>query len=64
MTAPSTNTIRLIELDGQHWIDMIVDGCALQRRGPFANADEAEAMAIQFAGVCSVLNRPMEIRHD
>jgi hypothetical protein len=39
-----------------------VDGCALQRRGPFADIETAEAMAIQFAAVCGVFNKPMEIR--
>jgi hypothetical protein len=59
---PSTNIIRLVESNGVHWIEVIVDGCALERRGPFANASAAEATAIQFAAICGLLHRPMEIR--
>jgi hypothetical protein len=56
------NEIRLIEAEGTFWVDVIVDGCALQRRGPFADIETAEGMAIQLAGICGVFNKPMEIR--
>ena len=61
MTSEPANEIRLIESDGQHWVEVIVDGHTLQRRAA-SSIDAAEGMAIQFAAICGVLNRPMEIR--
>jgi hypothetical protein len=56
MTTLPINEIRLVECNGQHFVSG-------RQHGPFANADEAEAMAIRFAGICGVFNKPMEIRH-
>ena len=62
MTSEPTNEIRLIESDSQHYVAVTVDGHTLQRRGPFSNLETAEAMAIQFAAICGVFCKPMEIR--
>ena len=37
--------IQPVEVDGQHWIDVSIGGSEMGRRGPFHDADEAEAMA-------------------
>jgi hypothetical protein len=37
--------IQPVEVDGQHWIDVSIGGAEMGRRGPFHDADEAEAMA-------------------
>jgi hypothetical protein len=60
MTVEPVNEIRLVTIDVQHYVSVIMDGCTLQRRGPYS-VDMAEAMAIQFAAICGVLNRPIEI---
>jgi hypothetical protein len=52
-----------IEVDGQFWITIQLDGHETQQRGPFASADEAEATARQIAGICRVLFHSGEIRH-
>jgi hypothetical protein len=63
MTTPPANEIRLVESNGQHFVSVVMDGHEMRQHGPFANADAAEAMAIRFAGICGVFNKPMEIRH-
>ena len=45
-----TITPRPIEIDGKHYVDVIMDGHD-KRYGPYAGADEAEAMARKFAAV-------------
>jgi hypothetical protein len=37
-------TIQPIERAGQFWINISLDGCALEPRGPFHDANEAAAM--------------------
>ena len=49
--------IQPIEIDGKHYIDGVVDGQELQRRGPFQNAEAAEATAAQLASFCRGLLR-------
>jgi len=56
-----TNEIRFVESNGQHWVDVIVDGHKMRRHGPYSSADEAKGMAIQFAAVCRVFHQPMEV---
>ena len=34
-----------VKLDGQHWVNVIIGGSEMERRGPFSNADEAESVA-------------------
>ena len=48
-------TITPIEIDGKHFVDVTIDGCALEPRGPFADETEAEVEARRIAGVCQVL---------
>jgi len=56
--------IRTIESDGQHFIDLWLDGHEMQRRGPFASHEIAEAMAARLAAACgSLFGKLMEIRH-
>ena len=43
---------RPIEIAGEHWVDISMDGRALKRRGPFADADAAEAMAMRLGEIC------------
>jgi hypothetical protein len=47
-----TIDIQPVKLDGQHWVNVSIDGTAMERRGPYVDADEAEAMArrlLQFS---------------
>jgi hypothetical protein len=42
-----------------------MDGRALERRGPFSSADEAEVMAARLVAICrGLFYWPMEIRHE
>ena len=34
-----------IEIDGKHWVIISRNSCEMERRGPFSDADDAEAMA-------------------
>ena len=34
-----------VKLDGQHWVNVIIDGSEMERHGPYVDADTAEAMA-------------------
>ena len=62
MTAQTSVDIRLIEAAGTHYVGVIMDGCELERRGPFFSSDEAEAMAVRVAAVCrTLLRRPVHI---
>ena len=49
------------EIDGKHWINVNIDGCELERRGPFPSADEAEATAMRIAAVCRAMHT--EVHH-
>jgi hypothetical protein len=44
MTAQPNIDIRPTEIDGKHWVDVILDG-EMRRHGPFPDADAAEAAA-------------------
>jgi hypothetical protein len=37
--------IQPVKLDGQHWVNVIIGGHEIERRGPFLNADTAEIWA-------------------
>ena len=59
------NEIRTVESDGQHFVDLWLDGHEMQRRGPFASNEIAEAMAVRLAEACySMFHKAMEIRHE
>ena len=47
-----TVDIQPVETDGQFWINLKLDGDAMQPRGPFATPDEAEAAACRIAAMC------------
>lgn len=51
-----TINIEPVEIDGQHWINVIIGGTAMERRGPFASADEAEVVATRLAAWCRAMN--------
>ena len=54
--------IQPIEIDGEHWITISMDGCELEKRGPFDSAEAAEVMAAQFGAICrGVLRQPVRI---
>jgi hypothetical protein len=57
----SINEIRSVEIDGQHYVRVVMDGQTLRQHGPFATADEAESAANQFAAICKIFHQPMEI---
>ena len=40
-----TIEIEPVELDGKYFIDVTIDGHAMERRGPFPDADTAETIA-------------------
>ena len=48
-----------IEIEGEHWVRIHMDGCELEPRGPFS-ADEAEAMAAQIAAVCRAMQAEVQ----
>jgi hypothetical protein len=57
-------SIQLIEIDGQHWVSVSLDGLALERRGPFPDVSAAEAMAARLAAICRELaHGTMEVHH-
>jgi|SoimicmetaTmtLPC_FD_contig_61_1964151_length_406_multi_1_in_0_out_0_1 hypothetical protein len=37
--------IQPVKLDGQHWVNVIIGGHEMERRGPFPGADTAEIVA-------------------
>ena len=43
---------RPVEIDGQHWVSVNMDGHEMERRGPFPDADAAEAMAARLGAIC------------
>jgi hypothetical protein len=45
-------TIQPVERAGQFWVNISLDGCALEPRGPFHDASEAAAMADRLAAIC------------
>ena len=42
-----------VKLDGQHWVNVIIGGHEIDRRGPFLNADTAEIVGRTHAPVRS-----------
>ena len=40
---------------GDHFVEVVIDGDKLKRRGPFASADEAEAEASRVAAICRAM---------
>jgi hypothetical protein len=45
MTAPTTIDIKPVEIDGKFWVMVIMDGHEMEWRGPYPDADTAEAIA-------------------
>jgi hypothetical protein len=44
-----------VKLDGQHWVNVIIGGSDMERRGPFSNADEAESVAGRLRRIARAL---------
>jgi hypothetical protein len=42
---PMTIDIQPVKLDGQHWVNVIIGGHEMERRGPYPDADAAELAA-------------------
>jgi hypothetical protein len=55
-------SIQPVEADGQFWVRLNLDGDEMERRGPFANADEAGAMAAQLAGICRAMHAEVRMQ--
>jgi hypothetical protein len=52
--------IQLVETYGAYWISTRMNGRELERRGPYHNADAAEAMAARMTALCGGLfNQPV-----
>ena len=47
-----------IEVDGQFYVSVCQ---AMKPHGPFADANEAEAVAARFAEICRALHQPVAI---
>jgi hypothetical protein len=43
--------IQPVKLDGQHWVNVIIGGHEIERRGPFLKADTAEIVGRTHAPV-------------
>jgi hypothetical protein len=56
-----TIDIQLVETDGVHWVNLSMDGHEMERRGPYPDADTAEAMAMRIAAVCRAMHT--EVHH-
>jgi hypothetical protein len=57
-----TIQIEPIECDGQFWVRLTMDGCAMKPHGAFPTKDEAEATAYQLAAICrSAFHQPVAI---
>jgi hypothetical protein len=51
-----TIAIESIVHNGERNVSVVMDGQPMERHGPFTNAGEAEAMAVQFAAICRGLH--------
>jgi hypothetical protein len=51
-----TVRIKPIVHNSEHYVSVVMDGQPMERHGPFTNAGEAEAMAVQFAAICRGLH--------
>src|SRR5712672_2210198 len=49
--AMTSTTITPIEIDGQFYVSVILDGHE-KRYGPYSDTEAAETMAARFAGIC------------
>jgi len=47
----TSTTITPIEIDGQFYVSVILDGHE-KRYGPYSDTEAAETMAARFAGIC------------
>ena len=57
-----TISIRLVETDGVHWVNLNLDGSELRRHGPFSTSDAAEDMAARLAAICRVLHAQVHMQ--
>ena len=51
-----TIDIQPVELDGQHYVNVTIGGTAMERRGPYRDADKAEIMAEHMRRIGRALN--------
>jgi hypothetical protein len=52
-----------VKLDGQHWVSVTIGGSEMERRGPFADADEAESVAGRLSRVAHALTSSSGGKH-
>ena len=56
-------TIQPVEIEGEHFVTVNMDGSELSPHGPYSTAGEAEATAVQFAGICQcLLHQPVTVQ--
>ena len=48
-----TTNIQPVEIAGEHWITIKMDGCDMEPRGPFSTTEAAEAAATKFGAILS-----------
>ncbi len=53
--------IRPIETEGQHYVEVIMDGLPLQPRGPFQDPNEAAIVAARMTSVCRILHAEVAV---
>jgi hypothetical protein len=49
-------SIQPVETEGTFWVHLALDGQPMERRGPFHDPGEAEAMAARLAAICRALH--------
>ena len=48
--------IQQIEIAGEFWVGVVLDGHQMERHGPFSTVDAAEDLAGRLAAACRVPN--------
>ena len=56
-----TIDIQPIEIDARYYVEVSLDGTTMTPRGPFATADEAEAMAAQLGAISRAMHAEVRI---
>ena len=54
--------IEPVEIGGKFWVNVVIDGDAMEPRGPYANTDEAEVMAVRLAATCRAMNAEVRMQ--
>jgi hypothetical protein len=62
MPAPTNEIQSTTDAKGLFWLQVVMDGHALKRHGPFWDRATASDTAERLASFCKLLNKPMELR--